>query len=417
MNQRLKTSADTHPDVIIIGAGVFGLWAARHAIKRGERVLVLEKRSLGAGASGGFLGALMPHMPDNWNAKKQMQFEALASIGDAIGALEDDTGVSCGFRRCGRLMPLGHEKMLAHAHARIEGAKTNWQAKSDNYSMELIPAGLVGSIADGWLNEATAPFGATYDTLSARVNPRAYLKALESYILGDTRQLGSIRSGCAVTSVLPGQTAEEATQVQLEDGESLSCGRVVIANGWEAYDLLSSMKARVNTQLVTGRGVKGQAVLMAIDHDDNRPIIYDNGSYIVPQADNKIAVGSTSIKDWLPHGLSFDRTDGATEGVEGQVEADALWVQKRIEASITSFDHDDTNYLEHAMALCPPLQSAQIVERWANVRPRNTIADLQTGKIGSEPVFSALDNTPTVQLAVGGFKISLALAHVDRFPD
>ena len=37
-------------DCVVIGAGILGLWAARHAIKRGERVLVLEKRQGGGGS-------------------------------------------------------------------------------------------------------------------------------------------------------------------------------------------------------------------------------------------------------------------------------------------------------------------------------------------------------------------------------
>ncbi|MGB7286840.1 MAG: FAD-dependent oxidoreductase, partial [Salaquimonas sp.] len=96
MNQIQKPQNSISPDLIVVGGGIFGLWAARHAIKRGERVLVLEKREIGAGASGGFLGALMPHMPDNWEAKKQLQFAALSSMPAAIARLEAETGIDCG---------------------------------------------------------------------------------------------------------------------------------------------------------------------------------------------------------------------------------------------------------------------------------------------------------------------------------
>ena len=94
--------------------------------RRLEVVRVIEKRRVGAGASGGFLGSLMPHMPDRWNAKKQMQYEALYSIGGAIAALEADTGLKCGFRRCGRMLPLKHGHMSAHLAARSEGARVHW---------------------------------------------------------------------------------------------------------------------------------------------------------------------------------------------------------------------------------------------------------------------------------------------------
>ena len=109
-------------DTLIVGGGVLGLWAARHAIKRGEKVMILEKRQVGAGASGGFLGALMPHMPDSWNAKKQFQFDGLDSLAGAVAVLEDETGVDCCYRRCGRLIPFPHEKMASHMPVRTQGA-------------------------------------------------------------------------------------------------------------------------------------------------------------------------------------------------------------------------------------------------------------------------------------------------------
>ncbi|MCB1385695.1 MAG: FAD-binding oxidoreductase, partial [Nitratireductor sp.] len=155
------------PDLIVVGAGIFGLWAARHALKRGERVRVIEKRRVGAGASGGFLGSLMPHMPDRWNAKKQMQYEALYSIGGAIAALEADTGLKCGFRRCGRLLPLKHGRMPAHLAARIEGARAHWvdETGAALFTMEHVaPEELAkrfrGPGGGVWLSPGAAPFGA-----------------------------------------------------------------------------------------------------------------------------------------------------------------------------------------------------------------------------------------------------------------
>ena len=89
-------------DLRVAGAGVVGLWTARLAAARGLKVLVLEARAAGSGASGGLPGALMPHMPEQWNPKKQFQFEALASLESEVEKLEAETGLACGYRRCGR---------------------------------------------------------------------------------------------------------------------------------------------------------------------------------------------------------------------------------------------------------------------------------------------------------------------------
>ena len=46
---------------------------------RGLSVRVIEDKAPGAGASGGTVGVLAPHMPEKWNAKKAFQLKALKS--------------------------------------------------------------------------------------------------------------------------------------------------------------------------------------------------------------------------------------------------------------------------------------------------------------------------------------------------
>ena len=55
------------PDLLIAGAGVAGLWLAVKAARAGLSVTLVERGNPGGGASGGFLGALMPHSPERWN--------------------------------------------------------------------------------------------------------------------------------------------------------------------------------------------------------------------------------------------------------------------------------------------------------------------------------------------------------------
>lgn len=358
-------------DCLVIGAGVFGLWAARHAIQRGERVLVVEKRQVGAGASGGFLGALMPHMPERWNAKKQMQFEALTGLDAAVGALEADTGKRCGFRRTGRLVPLTGAHMRAHAAERIEGAARHWHTGDGRqYAMRLIEPPFTGTLAAGWLKERAAPFGALYDDLSARIDPRAYLAALAAFV----RVKGALLEGVEVTRVEPA-----ARRVLLADGRSISAGRIIIANGVGAYPLLAGLDARYRGRPITGRAVRGQAVLIAHQHDDDRPILYDNGAYVVPHDNGRIAIGASS----------HDR-----EPVEPAV-----------------FDPDDMDFYRRALDLAEGLDRAPISEHWVNWRPRNTFALEKGQKPGADPLTARLDGPGDIYAAVGGFKIGLAVAH------
>ncbi len=361
-------------DTAIVGGGILGLWAARHAIKRGERVLLIEKRRLGSGASGGFLGALMPHMPDNWNAKKQLQFDGLSSIGEAVRELEDETGIDCGFRRCGRVIPLTHEKVVPQVERRIEGALANW------CGYELLHVQNSASWEAGksrgsdptlsWLDPGQATHGCQFDNLSARINPRFYVSALASFVTGHA----VVREDLEVVSV---QAGAKAGTLLLSDNTILSAGRIIVANGWEAYPLLQPFMEGINEGQPVGRGVMGQAVLVEHRHDDTQPIVYFDGAYVVPHAENRVAIGSTSLNRW--HGAP------------------------------DTFDPDDMAFYERALTLVPELKDAPIVGSWAGVRPRNTLV----GR-GTSPWLGPVPGHDNLIALIGGFKITLGIAHLDH---
>lgn len=358
-------------DVIVIGAGIFGLWAARHAIGAGKSVIVLEKRKVGAGASGGFLGALMPHMPDRWNEKKQMQFDALSTIAAAIAELEDDTGLDCGFRRCGRLMPVRSEKSVHAIMQRCDGAAENWPG----FSMELVNESELAS-DNNWFGPDETPLGAVHDTLSARVDPRVYLGALAAFV----RANGRLEEGADIVAVDPAKGV-----VTLGDGGQVLGGEIVVAAGWEAYPLLAPFMTDMtetdgpHANGFPGRGVKGQAVLLGHEHGDTAPILYDNGAYVVPHSANRVAIGSTTVEGW-----QASETPGRTQ-----------------------FADTDLSFLERARKLAPRLDSAPVIERWANVRPRNMLL----GR-GTEPFTGKVPGHDNLRALIGGFKIGVGVAHL-----
>ena len=116
------------PDVEIRGAGIFGLAVACACAKRGAAVRVVEKRCVAAGASGGPVGSLSPHSPDNWNPKKQFQLESLAMAKAWWGELEVMSGVNPGFSRKGRIQPVATERGLELSRKRAEHAKKELEA-------------------------------------------------------------------------------------------------------------------------------------------------------------------------------------------------------------------------------------------------------------------------------------------------
>jgi glycine/D-amino acid oxidase-like deaminating enzyme len=347
-------TTDAEPfDVAIAGAGIFGLAIARAAIEAGLKVVVLEKSHVGAGSSGGVLGALMPHMPARWNPKKEFQFQALLCLEERIRKLENQTGLSCGYHRCGRILPLTTTDKLEHHLERAEESKLRWRPLETGFSYVVEPA---GSRSD-WLDAGSAPFGIVYESLAARISPRAYLASLARFV----RQNGSLREGVEVIGY------DDATQtVLLADGLApVKTRQFVVSGGFAAFDLIEAL-----TGERIGRGEKGQALVLEGKGLEDRPAIYCDGLYVVPHDDGTVAIGSTSDREFEDAKPSPARS---------------------------------AELLQRATAFCPQLQGRQVLSDWAGIRPRNHRRDPLAGKL---PGFK------TAFAATGGFKISFGIAHL-----
>ncbi len=332
-------------DVLVIGAGIFGLNIARKMRLAGRRVLVVDAAHSGAGASATPLGVLAPHAPDNWNPKKEAQFQALTSLPDYLAGLEDETGVGVGYARCGRLVPLTTENQRRAWERRLPDAVENWRGAA---TLELIERP-----DPTWVAQQAAPFGAARCGLSARIDARGYLAALAASAgdgLLDGMALERLEEGAAVFA----------------NGDRIAARLIVLATGAAAFAHLPDSDGEP-----AGRGEKGQAARMSVVGDvAARPIIYHDGTYVVPREGNEVAVGATSERYY----------DDATT-------TDALLDQK----------------IERADALCSALTGARVIERWAAVRPRAADRALLVGR---HPVLSG------VSVATGGFKTGLAMAHM-----
>lgn len=244
-------------DVTVLGAGIFGLSVAYACAMRGARVRVIDPNGVGSGSSGGLVGALAPHVPENWNDKKAFQFESLIMAEAFWREVAEKSGHDPGYLRSGRLQPLPDERAVELARARGENAKALWQGKAE---WRVIPASDAGSWApmspSGWL---------VHDTLTARLHPRKASQAL----------------GAAVEA-LGGEI--------LAKGEAV--GRVVHATGWQGMVELSEALGKT-----VGNGVKGQAALLRYEAAD-APQLFADALHIVPHADGTVAIGSTSEREF-----------------------------------------------------------------------------------------------------------------------
>lgn len=250
-------AASPAPDVTVLGGGIFGLSVAWACQLRGAKVRVIEAHAIGAGSSGGIVGALAPHTPENWNDKKQFQFDSLVMARDWWPKIEAASGLPTGYLRTGRVQPIADAKGLDLAQARAAQAKTLWQGLAD---WNVGPA-------QGTSWEPASPLNMLItDTLSAHIHPRQAVKSLAAAI--------QTRGG----------------EVVIGAGEV--AGQVVHATGYEG---LLALSQRLTQPF--GNGVKGQALLL--DHDaSGAPQLFADALHIVPHADGTVAVGSTSERDF-----------------------------------------------------------------------------------------------------------------------
>ncbi|MBP2558084.1 glycine oxidase [Neorhizobium galegae] len=343
-------------DLVILGGGIMGLWAAVKAERLGISTLLVDAGPLGQGASGGLLGALMPHTPDKWNDKKQFQFDALLSLEDEIIELEAETGLVCGYRRSGRLIPLPkpHLRKIALGHS--ADAEACWRRGDRRFHWHVLDR----PPQNGWPDAAFAAAGLVHDTFAARVSPRSLVSALVTFL----RSASNVRivEGLEAEAIDPA-----ASRIIFHGGGVVTFGHCIVSAGHRSFPLLQGISPPLKHPI--GQPVKGQAALLKADIDPALPVIFLNGLYVVAHEGGHVAVGSTS-EDVFDDPSS---TDAQLEDV-----------------------------ISRARALVPALAQAPVVERWAGLRPK---------AIDRDPMVGAHPEHTRVIALTGGFKVSFGIAH------
>ena len=256
-------------DITIRGAGIFGLSVGWACAMRGASVRVVDPGGVGAGASGGIVGALAPHVPENWNAKKAFQLDSLLMAERFWQRVEEASCLSAGYGRLGRLQPIADEHALGLARARAETAKPLWQGRA---AWQVIRADTAGDwaprSASGWL---------IHDTLSARMFPRHACAALAA----------ALRA--------------KGTEIVAEHDPE---GKTLWATG------------EAGLAEIGGMGIKGQAALLRLAMPE-APQLFADTLHIIPHANGTVAIGSTNERDYT----APDTTDSQLDDIINRARA------------------------------------------------------------------------------------------------
>ncbi|THH35418.1 FAD-binding oxidoreductase [Aliishimia ponticola] len=243
-------------DVSVRGAGIFGLSVAWACVKAGAKVELVDPNGVAAGSSGGVVGALAPHVPENWNPKKQFQLESLLLAEEFWADVADVSGTASGYIRAGRIQPLADMAAVALAEERGRGAARLWGTSAKWHVTDSASGWQIGSGSGQYV----------HDTLSAHIHPRRACVSLAA--------------------------ALAARGVKVQAAPESPAAATVWATGATGLADLSHAAGKE-----IGRGIKGQAALLKLDRAQ-LPQLFIDGVHIVPHLDGTIAIGSTTEREF-----------------------------------------------------------------------------------------------------------------------
>ncbi len=162
-------------DVVVVGAGYTGLSAAIHLAEAGVRVIVLERATLGEGASGlngGQVIAGVKHDPDQLQAlfgesRGNKYVQTVSSAPEVVFGLIDRLGIQCDVVRAGWIQPASSQEALPLLAARAD----QWQRRG-------APVTLASREHMQRLTGSGRYCGGLVDARGGTVQPLSYVRGL-----------------------------------------------------------------------------------------------------------------------------------------------------------------------------------------------------------------------------------------------
>lgn len=210
---RAPLTENTAADVLIVGGGFTGMWAALHLARTQPdlRIVVLERHVVGygaAGRNGGWSGAGMAGSAKVY-AKRSGWAAALGGARlteravDEIGALADEEGISADFEKGGTVAFAATQPQWDRLRASFEAATASGIAEPDS---RLLQADDVRAM----VNVPTA-VGGLFTPHCARIQPAALVRGLAEAC---ERRGVTIHENSSVESIEPGHVRTRTASVR-----------------------------------------------------------------------------------------------------------------------------------------------------------------------------------------------------------
>lgn len=271
-------------DVLVVGAGVIGLFIARELLAAGASVTVVDRGVAGGEASWAGGGILSPLHPWRYpNAVDRLARASQRSYPAIAGELHEDVGIDAEWTRSGMLVLDSEEAAAA----------TDWAARA-GAALEIVRPEAAQALQPGlepradpiWLPEV------------AQIrNPR-----LTAALRADIRRRGAVlHEGIAVTGLL----VENGRVHGLRSSNTrLRAPQVVIAAGAWTSTLLGDLAPQPPVT-----PVRGQMLLLRAAPGTVQRILLHESRYLVPRRDGRVLVGSTLEQAGFDKSVTPDARD------------------------------------------------------------------------------------------------------------
>ncbi len=338
-------------DVVVIGAGVVGSSVAYYLAREGVNVTLLERESIGSGASAHATGSLsLLGAEFSPGASFELARASYAEFPQIVSELESATGVDVLYQRRPSL-----RLALDDEEVNLIRDLMAWQ--QPHVSMRWIDAREVRSIEPRLSPSIT---GAVYEDESAQLDSYRFNLALA----GGAEVKGATLLYREVSGLIT--NASTVSGVQTATGD-IHCGAVVIAAGTWSRAFAPWLEFPVPV-----RPMKGERLLLNYPGDP-LPVLISSPKrgHMISRLDGLTSVGSTGGRDYdqkeLFWGEEFDRQPTESARLE---------------------------LLQRAIDVFPDLERAELVQQLAGSRPLSPDSKPIIGPVpGRDGVFLATGHT------------------------
>ena len=295
------SSGLAEPDtLLVLGGGLIGLAIAHQLARRGRAVRVISRNRKEAA---GFVaaGMLAPHAEGLSGPLLQLGQRSLERIPNWVAQIEADSGLSCGHRPCGIVVPFGS------AAERDAYPTAAWGTPLDRSGLVREIAGIGPSWQAGLLFAQDGQID----------NRRQLMRALERACVG--LEVG-FEEGSAVEGLVQDNSGA-LTAVDLLDaaGERRRqpCRQAVLACGAWSAQLLPQLPVFP---------VKGQMLSLQGPRQALGRVVFGPGTYLVPRDDGLLVVGATSEAEaGFNEGLTPAGQRQLQQGIAALLPAASTW--------------------------------------------------------------------------------------------